>query len=231
MAELTTLARPYAKAAFEVALKDKALDDWSSMLTLAASLTALLFEDPLPLVVGFVAMAIVFRLIASRQGKAKFNHAALVSLVSAAAVFVLAHFVTTQREQLIDNTRRLVDATVDPANVPVMQMLIAPDARLTGENGREIAEASRFVAELPRVFERFTVESQKITKLDAETPSNTLGGSVFSVTTYFAGDFGGPHRTKWQMRWQKGTDGIWRVVEVRWMSYNNQSPPTNLLGY
>ncbi len=37
MAELTTLARPYAKAAFQVALKDKALDKWSRMLSLAAA--------------------------------------------------------------------------------------------------------------------------------------------------------------------------------------------------
>ncbi|MDP6654244.1 MAG: F0F1 ATP synthase subunit delta [Gammaproteobacteria bacterium] len=37
MAELTTLARPYAKAAFQVALQDGALDAWSRMLMLAAS--------------------------------------------------------------------------------------------------------------------------------------------------------------------------------------------------
>lgn len=37
MAELTTLARPYARAAFEVALADSALDDWSRMLGLAAA--------------------------------------------------------------------------------------------------------------------------------------------------------------------------------------------------
>ena len=37
MAESITLARPYAKAAFEVAVADKALTEWSDMLgTLAA---------------------------------------------------------------------------------------------------------------------------------------------------------------------------------------------------
>lgn len=39
MAELTTLARPYAKAAFQVALDDNALDDWSRMLSLVAAVT------------------------------------------------------------------------------------------------------------------------------------------------------------------------------------------------
>ena len=40
MAELTTLARPYAKAAFQSALDDSALDSWSSMLTTAAAVSS-----------------------------------------------------------------------------------------------------------------------------------------------------------------------------------------------
>ena len=38
MAELTTVARPYAKAAFEFAREKGRLADWSAMLTLAAAL-------------------------------------------------------------------------------------------------------------------------------------------------------------------------------------------------
>ena len=36
MAELSTVARPYTKAAFQTALEQKALDKWSEMLSLAA---------------------------------------------------------------------------------------------------------------------------------------------------------------------------------------------------
>lgn len=36
MAELSTVARPYTKAAFQTALEQKALDQWSEMLSLAA---------------------------------------------------------------------------------------------------------------------------------------------------------------------------------------------------
>ncbi len=36
MAELSTVARPYTKAAFESALEQKSLDQWSEMLVLAA---------------------------------------------------------------------------------------------------------------------------------------------------------------------------------------------------
>ncbi|MBL4580404.1 MAG: F0F1 ATP synthase subunit delta [Gammaproteobacteria bacterium] len=39
MAELITLARPYAKAAFETALEDSALDKWSYMIALSAAVS------------------------------------------------------------------------------------------------------------------------------------------------------------------------------------------------
>lgn len=40
MAELTTIARPYAKAAFEFALEHNALTKWSEMLQLSAAVSA-----------------------------------------------------------------------------------------------------------------------------------------------------------------------------------------------
>ena len=40
MAELTTLSRPYAKAAFEVALSDNALETWSTMTGLAGAVAS-----------------------------------------------------------------------------------------------------------------------------------------------------------------------------------------------
>ncbi|MGO2131649.1 MAG: F0F1 ATP synthase subunit delta [Halomonas sp.] len=40
MAELSTVARPYAKAAFEFALEQDALADWSSMLTQVAQIVS-----------------------------------------------------------------------------------------------------------------------------------------------------------------------------------------------
>jgi len=51
MAELSTLARPYAKAAFQVAVQDGSLDNWSKMLTLSAAVSVdatvgVLLADP-----------------------------------------------------------------------------------------------------------------------------------------------------------------------------------------
>ena len=39
MSELTTVARPYAKAAFDFAVEAKAIDAWHEMLTFAAEVS------------------------------------------------------------------------------------------------------------------------------------------------------------------------------------------------
>lgn len=41
MADLITLARPYARAAFEVAMEDGALQKWTNMLSVAASVSTI----------------------------------------------------------------------------------------------------------------------------------------------------------------------------------------------
>ena len=40
MSELTTIARPYAKAAFDYAVEQKATDQWLQMLAFAAEVSA-----------------------------------------------------------------------------------------------------------------------------------------------------------------------------------------------
>jgi len=49
MADLTTLARPYARAAFEVAMEGDDLENWSNMLSLAASVSSI---DSVQVVLG-----------------------------------------------------------------------------------------------------------------------------------------------------------------------------------
>ncbi|MBL4819840.1 MAG: F0F1 ATP synthase subunit delta [Gammaproteobacteria bacterium] len=54
MADLTTLARPYAKAAFGVAMESNELENWSSMLSLAASVASV---DTIRAVLGSPTLA------------------------------------------------------------------------------------------------------------------------------------------------------------------------------
>ena len=53
MAELTTIARPYAKAAFDLAIEQDAVDSWAEMLTFAALVSE--NETMQPLLAGSLA--------------------------------------------------------------------------------------------------------------------------------------------------------------------------------
>ncbi|ASK71133.1 MULTISPECIES: F0F1 ATP synthase subunit delta [Shewanella] len=53
MAELTTIARPYAKAAFDIAVEHNAVDTWAEMLTFAALVSE--NETMQPLLTGSLA--------------------------------------------------------------------------------------------------------------------------------------------------------------------------------
>lgn len=53
MAELTTVARPYAKAAFQVALQENSMDEWSKMLALTAAVAK---QEPVKLLLQAPAL-------------------------------------------------------------------------------------------------------------------------------------------------------------------------------
>jgi F-type H+-transporting ATPase subunit delta len=55
MAELSTIARPYAKAAFDFAVEQKAVDSWTEMLTFASLVSV--NESIKPLLNGTLASA------------------------------------------------------------------------------------------------------------------------------------------------------------------------------
>ena len=48
MSELTTIARPYAKAAFDFAIEQSAVEKWTEMLGFAAAVACLLYTSPSP---------------------------------------------------------------------------------------------------------------------------------------------------------------------------------------
>ena len=99
MAELITLARPYAKAAFEYAREKAALDQWSSDLATAAAVV----QDP----------KVTLLLSGPSQTPAQLAQA-LVALLGVDADTDLAHFIgvvaSNRRLGLIPAIHKLYDA-------------------------------------------------------------------------------------------------------------------------
>lgn len=191
---------------------------------------SLLLESPLPVVIALVAMAVVLRVMASRRRDRRLNYAALGALAAAMLVFVLAHLVVTDREAIMARTEALVAATA-PLDSNALADLIANGATVTGPQGQPFLDYSQLRPELERTLTRFPVEGQAVRSLAAQAMGapGTRGESIVGLSTQVRTEFfGGPIRSEWGLFWQKESDGEWRVVEIRWLTFQGQEP-TNLM--
>ncbi len=115
MAELTTLARPYAKAAFESALQDSALDNWSKMLRVSAAITA---EEAISTLLINPALsseqvAQTFIAVCNEELDAKGQH--FVRLLAENKRLELLPEISTLFENLKANQERSVDVEITTA--------------------------------------------------------------------------------------------------------------------
>ncbi len=184
---------------------------------------SLLLEEPLPLVIALLAMAVVLRVMASRKRDGRLNYAALGALALAAGVFVLAHLVVTDREAIIARTEALVAATA-PLDAATLGDVLARGAIVTGPHGQPFLDAGQINAELERTLQRFPIESHAVRGLAAQSTSGTRGQSIVGLSTQARTDYGLPVRTEWGLFWQKESDGAWRVIEIRWLAFQGREP-------
>lgn len=113
MAELSTLARPYAKAAFELARDDNALADWSTTL---AALSELMVNDELRAAVTsprLLAKDVADLVIAC--GKFEGKAANFVALLAENNRLNLSSFIAARYEELRAAEEGYVDVTITAA--------------------------------------------------------------------------------------------------------------------
>jgi hypothetical protein len=187
------------------------------------TLQYLLFEQPLPLVIALIAVAVVLRLLARRRPDRRLDRGALIAILAAIAVFVTAGAVTTDHERILQNTRQLVLATA-PLDLQTVDQYIEPHATLSGPDGSTWMHYQQIRQRLPSVLQRFAVTGQRLRQTAAELHSPTWAVSVAEVSTYLDEATGLPVRTVWALTWQKDTDEQWRVNNVRWIEFQDQPP-------
>lgn len=188
-----------------------------------------LFENPWPLVIVLIVLAVVLRLMATRSRRPRgyrFNYAALGALLAALGVYLLTVFVETDRERLVDRTRQLVAATA-PLDTAAIDALIARGAVVTGPAGETWVLYDDIRPELERAVGRHGIARHALRSLAADVVSSVRGRSLLSLSTT-TDDLGLPIRTQWLITWRKEGDGTWRVIELQWLEFQGQ-PPRNLM--
>lgn len=162
-------------------------------------------------------------LMAGRRRRSKgLAMLSVVALALAGGVFGLARAVTTDREQLIEDTRALVDATL-PLDPAALDRLLDPAVTVSGPDGTVWLAAGQIRPRLRTALRRVSLNGQRARSVQAVTHDTGWGESTVSVRTELSG--GAPIHTGWRLSWHRGkeTGGAWRVVDIRWLRFQGQA--------
>lgn len=186
-------------------------------------LSHLVLESPWLLVIGIVAVGVVLRLVGRQRGNRNLMRAWWVALAAAALVINLAHFVTTDRERLLQHTRGLLDATT-PIKVPDIMAYLTSDAVLVGPEGETWYRRDDLPPELESVARHLPIASQSLRYIEAEARSDDQGLVMIDLRTTTTEGFGAqaPLPSKWLLTWRKDDQGRWRISRIQALEILNQ---------
>ncbi|MCC7145771.1 MAG: hypothetical protein IT443_04940 [Phycisphaeraceae bacterium] len=191
--------------------------DHSVMLSDPPFLSHYLFEQPIPLALFFLLMAVVFVLAGMRRGSRRVLILAGSLGVDALTVVVLAWAITTPREAVIASSRQLVQST-SPLSLPAVEEGLGPNMLLVGPDGHVWLTRAQVLDILRTFVQRHGIDGQRFRLLAAEARAEVSGTVVFDLVTSIK-DLP-PLKTRWLIQWQREANessAPWRVQKIQWL--------------
>ena len=179
-------------------------------------------EQPLPLAFAFVVLGLLLAAWYLRRAEPKRALFGLIPIGLGVALFLIGHFVTTDRQRVADTTRDLISAIASP-DPGVLRQALSDGAEIRAHTMRwrkedlielvRRAEAADGAYDIPP---RFTVESYRIRQVRAALDSPTIARTQVNVT---ATANGRPQATWWELDFDRTPDG-WKVrtVTLKWLA-------------
>jgi Domain of unknown function (DUF4440) len=177
----------------------------------------LLFENPWPAVIALGAVGVALLSIGSRRGQKKAVAAGAVALALAVGAYISGRVVTTDRETLIAQTEKLVEAATD-GDVPTLRAMLEPRATVTDAAGVVCWDFKGILDRLESL--RVRVGSQQFKSLEAEAQQGRFGRTYLVLRTT-AGQSDQYLITHWLITWAKSPDGTWQVKNAQWLQWFN----------
>jgi hypothetical protein len=184
-----------------------------------------LFEAPMIPVVMLVLIALVVLVAGLKGGKPKLPAiAALLMMAAAAAIYITAGSVTTDREVITLRTAELI-ASIAESDVQAMRATMAESVQLGHSDN-----ASAIAKQIPSLVGRDVIEALVINRLGSQTASQRLVGSHKVLETRAGLDGNNSGRTLvrvrvngtddsllghswWEITWKRH-DGQWLATRV-----------------
>lgn len=181
-------------------------------------LPRLFLEQPLPVVLLLVVLAVAAFVVLNGRSKARQGMLGGAALVAAAAgVWLLARFVQTDREAIMAQTGRLVGSTVR-SDTAAMDRILAADARLfpgvripmvdVPTQGWDKAGILKLA---PENVSRWQVEEAAVLEMQGRLDGPTSGRTQVRVRTLVSRV---PVISWWRITWRQGPDGAWTASAI-----------------
>lgn len=192
-----------------------------------------LFEDPWPIVIGLIAVAVVLRLIGRQRQQARLVHGSRVALGLAIVVWLVAYMVTTDRERVIDLTKTMLAATTPPARA-TLEPIFDSQVTLQSDTGSStwLTGESTLLNALVQAHQRVVFQSHSITAIGAQVPGdvdangNALPDDAAMVVVKLkttTRQIGAPIPSAWRIYLQK-YNGQWQVTQLRCLDIRGMAP-------
>lgn len=176
-----------------------------------------LLENPIPLVIGALALGLGAYALASRLGKRRLG---VLSGLGAFALGLVAVGVSlaveTNRERVIERTTRLV-AAVAAADLPALDRLLDSEVRLVlpgAGAGRTKADIMAWVERSLSPSSPYALQEHRVNEVQAEINRGERTGSTRALVTLTPANQGLPSRFVCMLDWRKDAAGDWLVVDI-----------------
>ncbi len=180
-------------------------------------------EQPLPLAGALLLGGIVGFVLGMRRDQARAGAGILAAGIAlAASVFGLAWMVTTPREEIAAETRRLIERTAASDDLSVGQLL--SDNVVLVSSGAMASFGKDDLLMIVRGFHEFRISEwdQKLRGASIDGPGTGRTEVLVRARTEYAGGMFVP--SVWQMGWRRSGEG-WRVSRIECLSISGARPP------
>ena len=187
-------------------------------------LTRYVLENPWPLAVLLLAVAAGLAWTGLQAVDRRRVIAAGVVALTAAGVMAAGKAVVTPGEHARGVVMAVVDAAV-AADVGTAAAALADDVSLSlGSQNNPGFARDAIVRRLDGLAGRYRIQSNRITKLDAETVTPDRGVVQLACLTELKLGFG-PVPTSWIIQVDRQSDGSWKISHVTWVKLATRTPP------
>lgn len=186
-------------------------------------------EQPWPLAVLLVVFAAIAWLVIVRHRLSRGWRLLPPGLVGGAMVAVLlGAWVQTHSEAALQETRSLVAATA-PLDAAQVEQALAEDVRLLGPAGGVWLEGPALRRRLVSLAESRALDQRVVSVevLRREGQPDVERTVLLELRTRDEA-LGAPLRSTWVLTWQLDAER-WRLLDVKWVSFNGQSPGRSLV--